>query len=130
MGEFTFTAEDVVAQVRNLAAERPGYVYSPGEYESCSYVTGEDGQGCIIGQAVQRLGVPAELLEALEDKAAGGLGVKSLLSTLLGDEEAFSPAGSWLASVQARQDASAPWGAAVATTDTYLDPKYDVEVLP
>ena len=115
-----FTVADVIEQVRALAAERPEFVYrststDDGDHPSCSYVTGADGQGCIIGQALMRLGVEEERLADLEDSIPGGMGADTLLFRLLG--RGYAEGEMWISAVQASQDTGIPWGKAVKIAD-------------
>lgn len=82
------TDETLIAEIMKLAAESPDFVYeAPAhmtrEYEyttECFYVhTDPDGDdaknapGCIVGQALHRLGVPLSVLEQYEHVGAGTL---------------------------------------------------------
>lgn len=117
MSEFTFTVDDVMAQVRALAAERPDYVYRPvAPGALCSYVTGQDGQGCIVGQALMRLGVPKERLAASEADEGTAVPADELLQDLLDLDTAAMATNEvgWIMSVQTGQDSGETWGKAVA----------------
>lgn len=114
----TITSAQVVEQVVALAAERPEFVYRPvtdGKTSGlCSYVTGEHGQGCLVGQALMRLGIPEEALATFEREAGEkGLdtGAPNALPELgvICDHDDLD----WLADVQLHQDAGHPWGQAV-----------------
>jgi hypothetical protein len=118
-----FTLDDVVAKVREVAAERPTYVYdngTGGELSSCFYRHGADRSepGCIVGQALDRLGyvVPEDL---------EGRDSYTILNEALGThfeswESPANPAGAkWIRGVQFQQDAGKPWGVAVEYADAY-----------
>lgn len=119
-----FTTADVVAEVRRLAAESPDYVYYPkgceeGEevsyYTGCSYVTGADGKGCIVGQALANLGVPEVYLSMSDGENA--LGALAGLGLTTRDHVRFvkdrTPEENFLIGVQTRQDDATAWGEAV-----------------
>ena len=113
----TFTADDVVAQVKALAAERPHYVYPGADYpRGCSYVDdvagSHQGQGCLIGQALQRLGVPRDWLREHADED-DGLRASAVLRAL-GVPGRTGYASSFLDAAQTRQDHGEPWGRCVA----------------
>ena len=116
----TFTPQDIVREIRTLAQERPDYVYEGvGDTSTCSYVTGADGgPGCLVGQALQRLGVPRETLAEVEGDIDlnGGLGVRRLLTALLGPVH-LQRAVSWIERVQDAQDSGSRWHDAVASAD-------------
>ena len=108
-----FTSADVVAQVRALAQERPDYVYQRplGNPETeCSYLTGADGQGCIMGQALTRLGVSIEALSTIEGENVMAALPRLAVRTTPSD-------GWWLRAVQEQQDHGSTWGQAVRRAD-------------
>lgn len=124
MSNYTFTAEDVVAEVRKIAAEMPDFVYTdqgadlgPGEFTApCSYlgrsVGDEQGQACIVGTALQRLGVSRD--DLLEQEGNCALDAVRLL---LSPTEPRLPVRYWLAHVQQAQDTGFSWGDAVRMAD-------------
>lgn len=117
------TVEDVEREVRNLAMREPDFIYTAQDVSSsaCGYVGkvigSAEGRGCIIGQALQNLGVSKETLLDFEKKTSD-LRVDSGVYTLLpylkiggyGDH-------SWLVKVQSHQDFGRPWGLAVELAD-------------
>lgn len=125
----TFTAADVVAQVRALAAANPDYVY-PGALDGgeCSYVYDRlgsgTGQGCLIGQALQALGVEREWLRDHGDDAismpnAGPSSASQVLRSLgvADDGDSYE----FLDDVQARQDGGERWGGAALLATWVLE---------
>lgn len=77
---------DLVREVKRLVAENPDFVYmNGGAYDSnedvptCSYVTGDNGQGCIFGQALINLGVDKEELSYWEQFNSGETSIADLL---------------------------------------------------
>lgn len=110
--------QEIVGEVVKLAKERPEFVYKSADLDgSCSYVGGrmrtpEEGKGCIIGQALQRLGMPVEELLKHE-----GDDVVSLIIAnpyiVGGDGFADRDARSFLDYVQSLQDRKETWGDAV-----------------
>lgn len=124
------TIQQVVAKVRELAAENPDFVYRPtpgGDFHmSCAYVHDEDGTlkpGCIVGAAVIALGVDPK---RIVDNRWNTEGAVSLLSRLgiLGPnpygDGVDGPLKSWLDKVQMRQDDRNPWSEAVRRADLDL----------
>lgn len=115
------TAEQVWEEIEKLAAESPDYVYPRAErpldlpeddpWLTCRYVHhAEDGSktgGCIVGQALIRLGVPVERLEKLEGRPA------SLVLSALSIDRTNARA-EMVQIVQQKQDQGATWGEAVA----------------
>lgn len=124
----SFTTSDLVAEVRRLAAEDPDHVYRPpvhdvGEenptWADCSYVTGEDGKGCLIGQALSNLGVPFEELVKFEGyNVVMTLGLMGLVDEdHVSDRAAHTDEECFLMRVQYEQDDSRPWGEAVESAE-------------
>jgi len=122
MSNYTFTAEDVVAEVRKIAGEMPDFVYTdqgadlgPGAFTPCSYlgraIGDEQGQACIVGTALQRLGVSRDDLLKVEERGS----INALLS--LGVARELSPTLYWLSHVQQAQDTGFSWGDAVRLAD-------------
>jgi len=110
----TFTAIDVAREVRKLAAERPDFVYARGSMTFCSYapnpVMGAP-EGCGVGQALARLGVPLSRLVC----CTGTAGV--VIYDMTGPDPMRADVCGWLDRFQAEQDDSVPWAEAVATAD-------------
>jgi hypothetical protein len=102
---------DIVTEIRRLAAESPDYVYErPGQ--SCVYVEyiGDELIGsCIVGKALVNLGVnPADLL--FEEIP----GAYNLLRNpvKMAPEQVW-----WIDTVQGAQDDGTPWAESVAAAD-------------
>ena len=113
------TAKDVVAKVRELAAESPDFVYptaSRGNDVDCFYLPDERfGQpACIFGQALLALGADREVL-ARADSNPIGTPVNALLGDLgvIKDDDSAD----WFWTVQSKQDTRTPWGEAVWVAD-------------
>lgn len=74
---YDFTAKDVLNEVIRLSDEDPDFIYTtqPGRENplSCGYAGREtgttEGRSCIVGQALQNLGVPKDELVDLIDHA-------------------------------------------------------------
>lgn len=112
---YPFTAEDAIQALRDsvdAAPEGPNFVYT---HATCTYVD-LDGRtpSCLVGHALVRLGVPIDVLtelDAKDDSAAD-----NLYDFGIGDERAsliFSAA-------QQLQDASHPWGDALAAAERHF----------
>lgn len=79
MSKYNFTAEELLAEVLKLAEERPNFNYKNQlgavwqGHVGCFYTAGPsngDGEGCIVGQALMRLGVDQCDLSPHEGKRA------------------------------------------------------------
>lgn len=117
MKVYEFTPEDVLAEVIKLAEERPDFVYKAqaGSLvdEGCSYLTAGlrtlAGEGCIVGQALTRLGVSDEDLYEVEGDSAIGA-----VARLRGENlTEFSRTIQKLGAIQSWQDHGYSWGVAV-----------------
>lgn len=123
---YKIDAEELKQEVFKVAAERTEFVYAdqPGvDTQQCSYVAttigGTEGEGCIVGQALERLGVPKDALREWESaRVEDGLntGVYALLMDIelvevSGDDD--REVSSELGRIQGRQDRGQPWGLAV-----------------
>lgn len=109
------TDEAFKATVREIAAERPEYVYQrEGGVGTCLYAHA-DGPGCLISHALHRLGVSLETLSWCEEMPAG-----EAIQRIAGDD--VSPeTRAWAHQVQALQDTEHPWGVAVRLADEAVD---------
>jgi hypothetical protein len=114
-----FTLDDVVAKVREVAAERPTYVYNNegmSEYSSsCFYRHGEYGErpGCIVGQALDRLGY---VVPEVDEGTNAGVVLGGLFD--LSDDDNGLKAN-WVWKVQKEQDGGKSWGDAILEADSY-----------
>lgn len=120
--EKTVTVSDIIAEVRKLAEEMPDFVYRPdfendqvGSANGCSYIYGgcklyPNCCGCIMGQALRRLGV---MVPESKDNVPIYLLLKSidLREGLTGRTEG------WLATVQQEQDRGNAWADCVKAAD-------------
>lgn len=102
----TFSVSDLIAKVREIAAERGDVTYC--YEEACCYASGEcsDGSiGCVFGQAFAALGIdPA----SFDDSPIPTIGHIIRRSRHAGEQLA------WCERVQERQDAGYTWGEAVS----------------
>lgn len=134
----TFTLGDVANEVRRLADEAPTFVYhvAPEADESgeefiggCSYLTGSEGKGCIVGQALVNLGVSTEFLAEAEGEHA--LRVLHRLGLVESDsqfEAEQSVEALWVLEVQSNQDLHRAWADAVRLADERIYTETDSEV--
>lgn len=118
MTKYNFTVEDIRREVLALADERPDFVYTVQKERegldagsSCSYtgaiMGSTEGEACIFGQALTRLGVSKDALMGVS------LSIVALLSSEFGrDVHNFDYADA-LRRVQFAQDHGTPWGKAV-----------------
>ena len=141
------TVDDVVQEVRKLATKYPDFNYKNQEGVdnggmSCSYLAGMSstqykdselsksgltysearskgilGKGCIVGQALTRLGVPDEALYEYEH-----MGADYVVGSNVGHSEE-SKAGEllWLLEVQNSQDRGYRWSEAVDHADKQVN---------
>ena len=125
MSRHNFTVQDVVREVRKLAQERPHFNYRDqlhADSAGCSYLgasmyTPGEGEGCIMGQALQRLGVSREELLLHEGRSASqAIGDLTLLGS---DVNYWVNVARWLDHVQTKQDTGFTWQEAVAGGDWY-----------
>lgn len=121
MTTYEFTATDVAAKVREIAATKPDYVYG---LPLCANVDGPPGNmigGCIVGRALVELGVAPQRFVDLGIRTAGVFKTLRCLGIFDGSTksdytEQWS-AVSFLLDVQVLQDRRLPWGSAVARAD-------------
>lgn len=126
-----FTVEDIVTEVRRLAAAEPHFVYgdqpgAPGPHEDCGYAGCRpyttEGRPCIVGQALINLGVDRE---ALADKVmpASALAIWLAERGYLDHQGGYPTTTTgrrpwqWLDCVQGQQDQRYSWGKAVRDAD-------------
>ena len=144
------TPVQLAHEVRKLADERPDFVYDE-DGSGCSYVydsvNSEVGEGCIVGQALQALGVPCIALKMVDDATVdaahlfldprlsewlhSGVSKKSA-EMLVAENLRGVPRGTerwddkeipsvmamyWLNEVQSHQDTGTCWGNAVRKAD-------------
>lgn len=118
MTEYDFALEDLRREVLALADERPDFVYTTqkeregvGSGEFCSYTGARlhstEGEACIYGQALTRLGVPQDTLMGLSTN------IVSLLSSKFGLDVHNIDYDDALRLVQFAQDGGVSWGEAV-----------------
>ena len=107
------TVEAIRDEVLALADEHPDATYVPdGESKTCSYVRGSAaGQpGCLLGQALIRLGVDPDELAEVEGVQPVGVRIIEVLDAM---EVPRSNVVESLAWAQDLQDDGVPWGSAV-----------------
>lgn len=115
---YDFTFEDVLNEVIRLSEEDPDFVYTtqPGRegVSSCGY-TGlapgtTEGRSCIVGQALQNLGVSKDSLINLSLNATGVLtDYLNILPKYHDDADRLI----YLDSIQSNQDQGMSWGDSV-----------------
>lgn len=121
------TVQSVIDEMRKLAAEEPDFIYAEQAYASavigCSYLGASidypnKGKGCIVGQALERLGVAREELKKLElSTASNALFQLDIVATTDKERTALN----WINSVQSGQDNGMSWRESMASSDlTYM----------
>lgn len=122
---------ELIQTIRDVAAERPDYVYEAPEHqeivgELCFYVhtdpeTGDPTEcGCIIGHALNRLGIPLSLLARCEGKVA-----QIVLSFLF--PELGTRALSFALRVQNNQDIGRTWSQSVEDANEAMESEVRAE---
>ncbi|WP_458085763.1 hypothetical protein [Streptomyces malaysiensis] len=113
MTKIEITAEQLEATIREVAAERPDYIYkTPEGSDICRYVhtdndSGVQIPGCLIGHALNRLGVPlADLCRNEGTDAASVIHTYTTLGT-------WDPAVMAAENAQFEQDQGSTWSEAV-----------------
>lgn len=114
----TITSDDIMKALREVVAEQPDHVYCRPEHMStrhaCLYVhTSENGDrvpGCVVGHALERVGIPLVWMAQYEGSSAvgitAGLGIQVDAAT-----------GVFLNDVQMGQDAGQSWGEALTQAE-------------
>lgn len=120
---------DLVVEIRKVVEEDPEHVYHPinlGAGNGCRYTKSAEGpDGCLVGQALMRLGVPrdylekieeedwrdiAELSEAESDALPEGSGFPHVFGYLVAErDEADEEIVKWISDVQEAQDTGSSW---------------------
>lgn len=113
-----FTHEQLVSEVRKLAAERPDFTYKTPEWEiSCLYWHKETGTpGCIFGHALANLGVDVSRITRSN-------AIDIALPEIIGNDYYKIPSDirMWFNQVQEYQDVGISWGEAVVDADKYIE---------
>jgi hypothetical protein len=111
------TAAQIIAAVREVAAENPGYVYPvmpTTSDEECHYLGNGDspngGQdcGCLIGRAFLRVGLRIQKIE--EGEAVNTLLAHRMIVRTDAEQN-------WLRTAQNQQDGWQPWAKCVESAD-------------
>lgn len=124
----TTTLKDIAATVRAIATERPDFRYRTQPMENpalrgdkCSYISAsrevQEGEGCIVGQALMRLGFTRDDLRRVEGYSSD-MAMEKLDVVMDRDEDTEGLLG-WINTVQGRQDTGATWQKAVDVADEY-----------
>ncbi len=101
------TADQIIAEVRRLAAESPDFVYQKPEFSPvCLYKHG-DGPGCLFGQALSNLGIEV-------DENTRGT-INNVLDRF--DVDRTDRQRCWMSTAQRRQDHGSSWAEAVRQAD-------------
>lgn len=110
------TAEEIIAKVRELAAEQPEFVYPSNTDRAggmaCLYTADDEQPGCIFGQAFASFNIPTE---PLETEAIANAWRHLLNNGLVGPPAADQ--ARWMDRVQTFQDTGAEWAYAVQRAD-------------
>jgi hypothetical protein len=116
------TKDALVEAMRAQATAHPNRTYNRGHH-SCLYAPSREvPHGCIVGEALQALGVPVDTLRRVDALSANsetaweapGGQVRTVLESIVADE---AIADEWISKVQEYQDLGYSWSEAVARTD-------------
>ena len=116
--------DDVISEVRRVAAERPDYVYVNPEGEkatpdgsvTCAYYTEDGCPSCIIGFGAAPLLTEDERKAEVYNGSGADVFIRNNIPGLSREENA-SQKLNWLRRVQWYQDHGTPWGEAVWHAD-------------
>lgn len=119
------TTKDVADEVRKIAAKRPDFNYRTQPMQAperrgsmCSYLSASrnvhEGEGCIVGQALSKLGFTEDQLRIVEGKSASGAMDGLKVSPAPEHDVSYR---AWVNSVQNAQDSSYTWGDSVEIAD-------------
>lgn len=109
---------DLATEIIKLADERPSFNYTHQEHTGagCSYVGAVPqkvgGEGCIVGQALMRLGVSEESLRKWEDRELRDNSFSALYEGDLLSFDTNDPLVDAINGVQDYQDTGAIWASA------------------
>jgi len=121
---YNFTVSDVVREVRSIAEAEPDFVYIAQrdlqDTRMCSYVSAgiglDFGRGCVVGQALEKLGVDRADLKVVEGETA--IGAFMFLTGYKYDRNGKSYLDfQWLQRVQSLQDMGWSWSKSVRDAD-------------
>ncbi len=109
---YDFTAVDVIAKIRELAAAQPDFVYGQ---IPCVNVEADDAGNwvgsCIVGRAVIALGIPADDVAERAWKSGAAILLTQFEIPFTLEQQ------NWIEYVQEYQDNSVPWRLAVAESE-------------
>lgn len=113
----SFTKKDfwktLYNKVVELATERPDFAYCQSIYANCLYTQGADYNpecdGCIVGQALQRMGFSKEELKPLDDVGS----IKEVATYFMIRDKETKPIIDSLIEIQKRQDRGMTWKGSV-----------------
>lgn len=108
---------DVVATVREIANESPGFVYEVPEGGKCSYARG-DSADCIVGRAMAKCGVPLDEMRVWDSGRRNG--IITVVEDKWPESEHVAPELLWLSKVQDSQDDGNHWSEAVKRADAWV----------
>ena len=108
-------ATDLLEKVIEVAKERPDFVYYDEFGKDCRYfVNGQP--ACIVGVALDKMGVEQSIIEELEATNGSSLAVPGLFGQETGGDKYFESDDRdavWkLSDIQLQQDQKVPWGKA------------------
>lgn len=119
------TVQSVIKNIRDLAEERPDFVYEAPEFDAseggpeCLYVHPGNQPGCIVGHALMMDGVAAEALIKFDNTYANGIGVRAgVVTANLCDDTPTQQEQWWMDSVQSNQDSGKTWSESVQFADS------------
>jgi len=116
MKYFNVTFDELAAEVKRLAAERPHFTY-PDSTGGCTYVDETEDLGyysppCLFGQSLLNLGIPDVVLRGEGNRIRT---VMQLVGITFKPQE-----GNWASMVQSEQDSGVSWGEVIAGCESYF----------
>lgn len=114
------TGEQIIQAIRDVASEKPDFVYARPEGSSkCMYMH-EGKPSCLIGQALFKLGVIDASIESVPSADHGNSAGAGSLLNYLGEQGKIDVSFSqrrWISEVQWNQDKGATWSDSVQAAD-------------
>lgn len=117
------TRAQLIEWIRKVAATEPDFVYDTNQgRQSCTYLSNcYNAGGCIVGEALANLGLPHQLLQALDALGRQGInvawGAQDTVELLTGHVEPLALTSEWVMHVQVMQDGEYAWADAVREAD-------------
>jgi hypothetical protein len=117
--EQTFEEKWTEAFQRVVAQRGPKFSYIPfraaNGAEYCRYVHNDEGEGCLVGQILVKMGVPVEHLRTHEGQSAD-----RIIHHLFGYAPGVEKVAAVMRNIQVAQDCRSPWGLCLSMYRDYM----------